>query len=214
MSSCYGVPISDIFTPVILSQDNKYAAEEQEGRNTGDARSHKVSVTEDMRTICKKQRVRESAKISSYKEVFFKANVLQKKIFLLGMAGAGKTAFCTHLSDVWSKNKMSPQFDDAAGLNQFRYLFRVSCRFAEASESIFDMISNQLFCENDETLKVASHVLKIAPDECLVIVDGIDEWKGGAREETGRRDDIPGLPSRKGLEDCVVLSTSRPERIH
>ena len=205
LGSCHGVPISEIFAPVILT--DTASGQEQEGGQPLDGRLSKHSITEDRRT-------RATQKLRSYKGIFIKENILQKKIFLLGKAGAGKSTFCKHLADVWSNDKASPQFDEAEFLKKFRYLFSVSCRFAEASESIFDMICNQLFYENDEMIKVASHVLKDTPDECLVVVDGIDEWKGSAREATGRRGDIPGLPSRKGLEDCVVLSTSRPERIH
>ena len=205
LGSCHGVPISEIFAPVILM--DTASGQEQEGGQSRDVRLSKYSITEDRRT-------RASQKLRSYKGIFTKENILKKKIFLLGKAGAGKSTFCKHLADVWSNDEVSPQFDEAEFLKKFRYLFSVSCRFAEASESIFDMICNQLFFENDEMIKVAAHVLKNIPDECLVVVDGIDEWKGSAREETGRRGDIPGLPSRKGLEDCVVLSTSRPERIH
>ena len=188
LMTCHGLPVSEIFVPVILSRDTDSSDSEQ--RTGGE-------------------------KLSSYKELFFEKDALQRKIFLLGKAGAGKSTFCTHVIDIWCSDKVSPQFDDSEVLKQqFRFLFSVSCRFAEASESIFDMICNQLFSENDEMIKVARQVLKNTPNECLVMVDGIDEWRGSASMATGRRGDIPGLPSRRGLENCVVLSTSRPERIH
>ena len=187
--ACHELPVSEIFAPVILKKDTESPAS-----NQGAGESEK--------------------QLRSYKEIFFIEDVLQKNIILLGKAGAGKTTFCKHLTDIWCSGKVSPQFMDDAELQKFRYLFSVSCKFAEASESIFTMICNQLFCENDEMIKVARQVLKNTPEECLVVLDGIDEWKGSASKSTGRRCDIPGLPSRKGLEDCILLSTSRPERIH
>ena len=187
--SCHEIPVSEIFAPVILKKDTESPAS-----NQGTGKSEK--------------------QLRSYKEIFFIEDVLQKNIILLGKAGAGKTTFCKHLTDIWCSGKVSPQFMDAAEFQKFRYLFSVSCRFAEPSESIFTMICNQLFRINDEMIEVARQVLKNTPEECLVVLDGIDEWKGSASKSTGRRGDILGHPSREGLEDCVVLSTSRPERIH
>ena len=188
LPACHELQVSEIFAPVILRNDTKSPAS-----NQGSGESEK--------------------QLRFYKEIFFKEGVLEKNIILFGKPGVGKTTFCKHLTDIWCNSKVSPQFKDTEELKKFRQLFSVSCRFAGASESIFDMICNQLLCKNDEMIGVARQVLKNTPEECLVVVDGIDEWKGSAREATGRRGDIPGIPSRKGLEDCVVLFTSRPERI-
>ena len=73
------------------------------------------------------------------------------------------------------------------------------------------MIINQLF--DDEKMKeVAIYVLKHHPECCLIVLDGVDEWKGSSTSETGRRGDITGLPSLAGVENCVILITSRPWR--
>ena len=175
--------VSNIFTPAILICDREKDTQEKEKfRNLG-----------------------------TYRELFYENNVLQKRVILLGKAGAGKTTLCKHLTDVWCDTKTEPQFSDVDEVKQFQNFFNVSCRFAEEKETILDMIINQLF--DDETIKaVAIYMLKYHPECCLIVLDGADEWKGSPTSETGSRGDIAGLPSMVGVEGCVILITSRPWR--
>ena len=158
--------------------------------------------------------------------MFYNGSKLERRLFLLGEAGMGKTTFSKHLTDAWCsiiadescKSSLCtpavlPQFVDIDVLKQFQYLFYVSCRFAGEKESIFDMIDNQLF--DDEKMKnVAIYTLKHYPECCLIILDGADEWRGSPTSATGRRGDKAGLPSMAGIEKCVILITSRPWRFH
>ena len=140
----------------------------------------------------------------------------------MGEAGAGKTTFCKHLTDMWCQTKHTneecvpaflQQLEDVTVLKQFQYLFYISCRFAEEKETIFDMINNQLF-DNDKMKEVAKYVLKHYPESCFIILDGADEWKGSPTSWTGRRGDIAGLPGMAGVDSCVIFITSRPWRFH
>ena len=177
--------VSNIFTPAILICDREKQTQEKEKfRN-----------------------------LETYRELFYKNSVLQKRVILLGEAGAGKTTFIKHLTDVWSEKTRQTQFSDVDELKQFKYFFYVSCRFAEEKETLSEMINNQLI--DDETMQaVAKYVLKNYPEHCLILLDGADEWKGSPSSETGRRGDIAGLPSMAGVEGCVILITSRPWRFH
>ena len=177
--------VSNIFTPAIVICDRENETQEKET----------------------------SRNLETYRELFYENDALQKRVILLGEAGAGKTTFIKHLTDVWSEKSTEPQFSDVGEVKQFQYFFYVSCRFAEEKETILDMINNQLF--EDETIKaVAIYMMKHHPECCLIVLDGMDEWKGSPTSETGRRGDIAGLPSMTGVEGCVILITSRPWRFH
>ena len=152
-------------------------------------------------------------KLGTFRDLFYKDDVLQKRVVLLGEAGAGKTTFSKHLTSVWCESSTLPQFTDVSVLEQFHYFFYVSCRFANKEESILDMIANQLF-DNENMLKVAIHVLKNHPEDCFILIDGADEWEGSPTSETGRRGDKAGLPDMTGVADSVILITSRPWRFY
>ena len=198
--------VSEIFTPSILvdDQNEKMETFERQG-SLREMHSNKLAGDQRLR---------------SYKKLLYNGNELEKRVFLVGEAGAGKTTFCKHLTDMWCQTNHTneerrpaflQQLEDVTVLKQFRYLFYISCRFAEEKETILDMINNQLF--NDNKMKeVAINVLKHNPEDCFIIVDGADEWKGSPSSETGRREDIAGLPGMAGVENCVILITSRPWR--
>ena len=159
------------------------------------------------------KQMEDSHNLGSYKEIFYESGELEKRVFLLGEAGTGKTTFSKHLTDVWCETAKHPQFSDVAFLKQFQYFFNVSCRFSNKKETILNMIIYQLF--GDEKMqKVAEYVLKHYPECCLIVLDGADEWIGSPSSETGRRGDIARLPGMTGVEDCVILITSRPWRFH
>ena len=154
---------------------------------------------------------KEKKKIVSYHDLFYKNGVLQKRIVLLGQAGAGKTTFSKHLADVWCNPTSKRQFNDANILRQYQFLFYVSFRFAEKHETVLDMIKNQLF-DDKEMEDFACHMLKYNSDSCLILMDGYDEWQGSALSKTGKRGDITGFPSIKGVQDCVFIITSRSSK--
>ena len=149
--------------------------------------------------------------LRSYKEIFYKDGELQKRVVLLGEAGRGKTTFCKHLANIWQGSTTVSQFCDIDVLKKFGYLFYVSCRFAEEQETILNMIANQVL-GGDSKMTVARYVLQYLPYLCLIIVDGFDEWAGSPTSCTGRMGDIAGMPGLAGVEDCVILITSRPWR--
>ena len=177
--------VSEIFTPSILVCDEAKQNQEEE----------------------------KYRKLGTYRDLFYNNDILQKRVVLLGEAGAGKTTFSKHLTSVWCESSTHPQFADVSVLEQFHYFFYVSCRFAKKEESILDMIANQLF-DDEKMLKVAIHVLKNHPEDYFILIDGADEWEGSPTSETGRRGDKAGLPDMTGVADSVILITSRPWRFY
>ena len=200
--------MSEIFTPLILVDDQNEKMETFE-RHGSLRETHSNKLAGDQR-------------LRSYKKLLYNGNELEKRVLLVGEAGAGKTTFCKHLTDMWCqmnhtneecKPPFLQQLEDVTVLKQFLYLFYISCRFAEEKETIFDMINNQLF-DDDKMKDVAKYVLKHNPEDCFIILDGADEWKGSPTSETGRRGDIAGLPGMAGVDSCVIFITSRPWRFH
>ena len=152
-------------------------------------------------------------KQGSYKEMFYKDDELQRHVFLLGKAGEGKTTFSKHLTDVWCKPTITLKFNHVEVLQQFQFLFYVSCRFATQHETLLDVVHNQLI--TDEAMwKVASYVLEHNQECCFITLDGADEWEGSPTSDTGRRGDLVGLPGMASVEECALLITSRPCRFH
>ena len=200
--------MSEIFTPSNLVDDQNEKTETFE-RHGSLRETHSNKLAGDQR-------------LRSYKKLLYNGNELEKRLLLVGEAGAGKTTFCKHLTDMWcqmnhTNEECKPQFlqqlEDVTVLKQFQYLFYISCRFAEEKETIFDMINNQLL-DDDKMKDVAKYVLKHNPESCFIILDGADEWKGSPTSETGRRGDIAGLPGMAGVDSCVIFITSRPWRFH
>ena len=151
--------------------------------------------------------------LESYNDLFYREGVLQKKVILLGKAGTGKTTFCKHLADIWCNPTSKRQFDDVDVLQQFQFLFYVSFRFAEKHETVLEMIRNQLF-DDQEMQAIACHVLKHNFDSCLILMDGFDEYQRQTLAKTGKRGDITGFPSLTGVQDCILLVTSRPWKFY
>ena len=177
--------VSDMFTPLILVDNEP------------------LTTFKDIfcKDVCVKESVNECPKMP---------------IFLLGNAGAGKSTFCKHLTDMWSHpTSTASQFNDASFLERFKFLFYVSFRFATEESSILDMIKNQLFSRKDEAMwSVAKDILLYHPELCLILSDGLDEWRGSATSETSKPEDIKGMPSLVGVSNCVIVITSRPYRFY
>ena len=154
--------------------------------------------------------VEDKQRLESYKELFYKEGVKQKRIMLLGEAGAGKTTFCQHLVDVWCNPSPRRQFDDVNIIKQFQFLFYISCRLAGSHETVFNMIETQLFDENSKLRDIACSVLRHNADSCLILMDGFDELQRSTQAKTGKHGDITGMPSLRNIQNCTLITTSRP----
>ena len=189
--------MTDIFTPVVLVRDSE-DKKETLVRDSKDKKETLIRDSEDKKET-----------LVSYNDLFYKEGVPQKKTILLGEPGAGKTTFLKHLTDVWCNPTSKRQFDDVDVFQEYPFLFHISCRFAGKNETILDMIKHQLF-DDEEMKDIACNVLKHFSNGCLILIDGFDELQRSALAETGKRGDITGLPSLIGVQNCVLIITSRP----
>ena len=64
--------------------------------------------------------------------------------------------------------------------------------------------------ENSELRDIAHSVLRHNADSCLILMDGFDELQRSAQAKTGKRGDITGMPSLTNIQNCTLVTTSRP----
>ena len=159
----------------------------------------------------KKGNADKQSQIKSYREIFFKDDSQQTRVFLLGEPGVGKTTFSEQLINLWCKLQESAAGDDYEQfLKSFEFVFLVKCRHAESSDSVLQMIIKQLFSEHDTAL--VKHVIFNKPEKCMVIIDGFDEWDTSSSSASSSVNRAR-LPDMRDVEGCTVLITSRPWRV-
>ncbi|XP_053398425.1 uncharacterized protein LOC123556853 isoform X2 [Mercenaria mercenaria] len=168
--------------------------------------------------------------ISSIHELFYYNNKRYKKILISAESGAGKTTLCRKLISLWCKQSVdSPETGACAAADElkefiyvddedintenestetlkFDFLFYVSLRHAKQEEYIEDMIARQLQI-NDEVLQEI-----LDTTNCLVLVDGLDEWSPQQHVYYGPMD-IKGCPKEKHVGQFYSVFTTRPWKL-
>ena len=145
-----GLPIANIFAPLLMAEDLKSKERMPNPEGNG----------------CKK--------LKSLREIFHAGNKPAKRIFMKGEAGCGKTFFCLKLLDSWCQVKQSQTVSDDVlqqCLAVFDLVFYLPLRhFKDNLKSVKDMIS-QTVSEQCLSLLVSGG----QRIHCLVILDGLDE---------------------------------------
>ena len=150
-----GLPIANIFAPLLMEEDLK----------------SKERVPNPDNPVGKE--------LKSLREMFYAADKPARRIFMKGEAGCGKTFFCLKLLDTWCQVKQSGTVTDDVlqqCLAVFDLVFYLPLRhFKENLASVKDMIS-QTVSEQCQKLVSGGQI------HCLVILDGLDESPVGFRE--------------------------------
>ena len=111
-----------------------------------------------------------------------------------------------------SKQSIAMQTDDEKDLgnclSQFDLVFYVPLRYATHDESsIVDLVCDSISgCEKSEKEKI-KQMLGDGRISCLVLLDGLDEWRAPLRCR------VQGFPDSDDLVNCTVLCTMRPWRM-
>ncbi|XP_053401245.1 uncharacterized protein LOC123549520 [Mercenaria mercenaria] len=145
-------------------------------------------------------------------------------IYISGVAGMGKTTFCKAILFLWlnaqtqkkchfhvvSHAKDVPDRNhDFHVIRQFDFLFYVSLRHALGEHFVEQMIIDQLLYEDQYA--ILENVLRKEPDKCLVILNGLDEWKPSKPFK-----DLKGnieIPLRKCKSSYTIVTTTRPWKL-
>ena len=143
-----GLPIANIFAPLLMEEDLK-AKERMPNLNKPGGKE-----------------------VKTLQEMFYAADKPAKRIFMKGEAGCGKTFFCLKLLDTWCQVKQSGTVTDDVlqqCLAVFDLVFYLPLRhFKGNMASVKDMIG-QTVSEQCQKLVGSGRI------HCLVILDGLDE---------------------------------------
>ncbi|XP_052781879.1 uncharacterized protein LOC128218283 isoform X2 [Mya arenaria] len=177
---------------------------------------------------------REGEKISSFKDIFTCEDNTTTDIYIYGSPGVGKTTLCKKIVLEWCY-RMRKVFEDQktttsqgeTGLQQqrrHRHAF-TDVDFLDKFDFILPIFlhRSQGFCDVDEMIKhlvvdnfskssfYTQEFLQRILDEkkCLVILDGLDEWKHLHECLKGHSD----IPHRKTRGRCTILTTTRYENL-
>ena len=152
-----GLPIANIFTPLLMEEDIKA----KERFLNLDSPSGK--------------------ELKSLREMFYIGDKQAKRIFMKGEAGFGKTFFCLKLLDTWCQVKQSGQVTDDAlqqCLAVFDLVFYIPLRHCKGNQTYLRDMIGQTVSEQCLNL-LATGGRRI---QCLIILDGLDESPATFRE--------------------------------
>ncbi|KAH3779527.1 hypothetical protein DPMN_157330 [Dreissena polymorpha] len=155
--------------------------------------------------------------VTTYKEILCTDGneKLNKRIYLQGEAGIGKSTFASKLVLDWCNlgealSSPSKTFIDASTLREFKIILFITLRDAACERDVTKMIKEQILdlVYPDTNRKVAYELLnKIMQKEiCLVVQDGLDEWM----DPQGKLAQ-PILVS--SYSQCTLLTTTRPWKL-
>ena len=208
-----GLPLPQIYGPVLVEEDLTAL---KKTRRPDEATGNKT--------------------LNNITEIFYVNNKLARRIFLKGEAGHGKTVFCLKLIDTWSGSLKSrivtclssriffskaqeqkcckseeQSRDDVelqSSLSLFDMVFYVPLRHAkQGMSSVGDLVCDSISGCDIRSKQNIKKMLGEGSIPCLVILDGLEEWRA---PDTCR---FRGFPDSDGLVNCTLLCTMRPWRM-
>ncbi|KAH3786586.1 hypothetical protein DPMN_164693 [Dreissena polymorpha] len=176
---------------------------------------HRIKIEKNGKRIKQEQ-------VLTYTEIFYTDDKSNRRIYLQGEPGSGKSTFSARIVHDWSHiNQVSPAppsssdttaFDDVLTIQKFKFLFLVTLRDSRCQTDVSQMIKKQLIdtaFSEDERADVYKLFVQIMNSEiCLVIREGLDEWVPPYGSNLAE-------PSLVGFqkETCTVHTTSRPWKL-
>ena len=145
--------------------------------------------------------------LKSLTDMFILSNGnLDGKIFVTGESGCGKTMLCLKLLESWVKGNEMHHCPvgtlEKYLAENFSLVFYVALRDSrEGTASLVDMVCESVSNGDPQKIQMVKYALNSSNINCLVIVDGLDEWK---------RTNTLHVPDTYGLVNCVLFYTTRP----
>ncbi|KAH3813850.1 hypothetical protein DPMN_142320 [Dreissena polymorpha] len=175
---------------------------------------HRIIIEKDGKRLKKEEHV------LTYKDILYTNDKSNKRIYIQGEPGRGKSTFAVKLVHDWC-NDYQPSsaapieksaFGDGLTLQKFKLLFFISLRDSRGQTDVTQMIKKQLIDKmfsEDERADVYKLFVKIMKTEiCLVVREGLDEWTPPDGSNVAE-------PSMAGFQKdtCTILTTSRPWKL-
>ncbi|KAH3813559.1 uncharacterized protein LOC127835181 [Dreissena polymorpha] len=174
---------------------------------------HRIEIARDGKRVKKEQ-------VLTYKQIFYTGDNSNRRLYLQGEPGSGKSTFSAKLVHDWSHGNLvlsqSPSettaFEDVLTIHKFKFLFFITLRDSRDQTDVSQMIKRQLIDKTfseDERANVYKLLVQIMNSEiCLVIREGLDEWVSPDGCNLAE-------PSVAGFQNdtCTVLTTSRPWKL-
>ncbi|KAH3790691.1 hypothetical protein DPMN_168898 [Dreissena polymorpha] len=159
-------------------------------------------------------------RVLTYKDIFYTDDKSNRRIYLQGEPGRGKSTFSANLVNDWSNRARTSSasdgetkaFYDVFTLQKFKFLFLVTLRNSRGQTEVTQMIKKQLIdttFSEDERADVYKLFVQIMKTEvCLVVREGLDEWVSPDGSNLAE-------PSMAGFqtETSTILTTSRPWKL-
>ncbi|XP_060591648.1 uncharacterized protein LOC132746488 isoform X2 [Ruditapes philippinarum] len=172
--------------------------------------------------------------VRGYHEIFHTKERHNKKIYVLGDVGTGKSTFCKMMIENWcyavtglakgssfdenvtdrtipsDKDKANKYNDDVSQLRQYEFLFFIPLQFMSAlkSDVTVDMIK-ELTREFSSNTELIDKIFQEDSRRCLIIADSLDEWKP-PKEVVQKPHVSYGIPNGDRAKDATVIILSRP----
>ncbi|XP_045196748.2 uncharacterized protein LOC123551701 [Mercenaria mercenaria] len=139
-------------------------------------------------------------------EILKKDGKSLKNIYILGEVGSGKTALCKCIVSHWCRAHEDVEFntsesEEVKEMANYDFLFYISLRHSSDCNNIQTMLEKYF---QDPIL---GKVLEKESDRCLIVLDGLDEWKPDKLDSSQFQTE--GLPKRELCKDYIVITTSR-----
>ncbi|XP_060577424.1 uncharacterized protein LOC132734654 [Ruditapes philippinarum] len=165
---------------------------------------------------------KETTRVKSLGDLLTLDRNVPLEIYLSAVAGFGKTAFSKYLAITWcqahknDENYNHFKDEELEALSGFEYLFLVLLRDTAKVCDVDDMIEQQVIqylqCSSSMPKEFLKGLLKdiLRNEQCLVILDGLDEWTHPDNDCLK----LPkSVPHRYAREKCVILTTTRPWKL-
>ncbi|XP_053373330.1 uncharacterized protein LOC128546563 [Mercenaria mercenaria] len=155
----------------------------------------------------KNETLKQTKQISSYKQVFNEDKRQMRLIYLIGEAGTGKSTFCINMIHNWClahSNQYAQESENIQEMKKFQFLFYITLRHCTETNYIETMVRTHYA---DPVIKT---ILEKEAQECLILLDGLDEWTPTSHQNTGSQFQTKDLPIRDLLTPYTIITTSRP----